>query len=99
MVVVCGSGAAGTELAFGYKKRWSTIFGKEIKVSIVSNKSHVLDGANESTLAQVNRKLEEHNIDVIKNERVSRIEADGVVFESGQKQMCNVAVWATGAEP
>ena len=26
-VIVCGSGAAGTELAFGYKARWSKLFG------------------------------------------------------------------------
>ena len=26
-VVVCGAGAAGTELSFGYKKRWSKLFG------------------------------------------------------------------------
>lgn len=25
-VIVCGSGAAGTELAFGYKARWSRLF-------------------------------------------------------------------------
>ena len=26
-VVICGAGAAGTELAFGFKKRWSDVFG------------------------------------------------------------------------
>lgn len=26
-VVICGAGAAGTELAFGFKRRWSDIFG------------------------------------------------------------------------
>lgn len=43
-VVVIGQGAAGTELAFGYKRRWSDLFGQEIKVSIVSHSDHVLVG-------------------------------------------------------
>jgi len=43
-VIVCGSGAAGTELAFGYKHRWSKLFGQEIKVSIVSDTHRVLEG-------------------------------------------------------
>mmetsp|Transcript_12866 Transcript_12866/g.15286 ORF Transcript_12866/g.15286 Transcript_12866/m.15286 type:complete len:119 (-) Transcript_12866:964-1320(-) len=29
-VAVCGAGAAGTELAFAFKKRWSQVFGQEI---------------------------------------------------------------------
>jgi NADH dehydrogenase FAD-containing subunit len=26
-VIICGAGAAGTELSFGFKKRWSEVFG------------------------------------------------------------------------
>lgn len=66
-VVVCGAGAAGTELAFGYKKRWSELFNTDIKVSIVSNKNTVLDGGHPSALKQINRKLKEHKIGVIPN--------------------------------
>ena len=29
-VAVCGAGAAGVELAFSYKTRWSKLFGQEI---------------------------------------------------------------------
>lgn len=97
-VVVCGSGAAGTELAFGYKKRWDKLFKTDVKVRIVSNKATVLDGSHPSTLMQIQRKLKEHGIGVIANESVDRIEADCVVFKSGRKEPCNVAVWATGAE-
>ena len=52
-VVVCGSGAAGTELAFGYKKRWDKLFKTDVKVRIVSNKATVLDGSHPSTLMQI----------------------------------------------
>lgn len=36
-VIVCGAGCAGCELAFGFKNRWLKLFGREIKVSIISN--------------------------------------------------------------
>jgi len=38
-VAVCGAGAAGVELAFGYKSRWSKLFNKDIKVTLISSKS------------------------------------------------------------
>ena len=44
-------------------------------------------------------KLAERKINVVYNEVVKEVEADGVVFESGSKFSCNVTVWATGAEP
>ena len=47
---MCGAGAAGIELAFGFKNRWSKLFGQEIKVTVVSSKTTVLDGASNSTL-------------------------------------------------
>jgi len=36
---------------------------------------------------------------VIYNENVLKIEKDGVLLSSGRKFSCDVAVWATGAEP
>lgn len=36
-VVVCGAGAAGVEMAFGFYKRWSDLFKRHIKVSLVCN--------------------------------------------------------------
>jgi len=47
---VCGSGAAGTELAFGYKKRWDRLFNADIRVKIVSNRDTVLEGVHPSTI-------------------------------------------------
>ena len=35
VVVICGAGAAGTELAFAFKRRWTDLFGKEIQVSLI----------------------------------------------------------------
>lgn len=49
-VAVCGGGAAGVELAFGYKARWSKLFGQEINVSVITNKDKVLHGAHPDTV-------------------------------------------------
>ena len=61
-VVVCGAGAAGTELAFAFKRRWSNVFGQDISVTLISKEATTLPGANESTLKLVEKKLQEHEI-------------------------------------
>ena len=35
-VVVCGAGAAGVELSFGFKARWNQLFNTEIDVTLIS---------------------------------------------------------------
>ena len=49
-VVVCGAGAAGTELSFGFKQRWSKLFKKDISVTLLSSTDTVLRGAHDSTI-------------------------------------------------
>ena len=49
-LVVCGSGAAGVELAFGYKERWSKLFGCDVKVTIVSSSESILKGSHPETI-------------------------------------------------
>ena len=49
-VVVCGAGAAGTELAFAFKQRWSDLFKKDVKVTLVANDDTILKGVHESVL-------------------------------------------------
>lgn len=49
-VVVCGAGAAGTELAFAFKQRWGDLFKKDIKVTLVANDDTILKGVHESVL-------------------------------------------------
>jgi NADH dehydrogenase FAD-containing subunit len=49
VVGVCGAGAAGIELAFGYKSRWSKLFNQHINVTIITSRSNVLEGYNEKT--------------------------------------------------
>ena len=47
-LVVCGAGAAGVELAFGFKRRWNDFFGKEIDVTLVGTHGEVIGSDNKS---------------------------------------------------
>lgn len=98
-VAVCGAGAAGTELAFAFKVRWSKLFGKPIRVQLISNTDHIIPGACESVREATLQKLKEHNIEVIYNGRVTKITPEGVHLKDGRVVECNQPIWATGAEP
>lgn len=43
--------------------------------------------------------LKEHNIDTVYNAHVAEVTPHAVILTDGTKIDCNVAVWATGAEP
>ena len=96
-MVVCGAGAAGTELAFAFKARWSKIFNQEIEVTLVSARSTVLSGADASVIELTSRKLAEHRINVVYNSHITSIDPSGVTLRDGRHLACNVPIWATGA--
>ena len=98
-VVVCGAGAAGTEMSFAFKRRWSDYFGQEIKVTIVGSSERPVPEQPEVTRKQIIRKMKERNIEYIGNSHVKEITAEGVVLADGTLIPCTVPVWATGAEP
>jgi NADH dehydrogenase FAD-containing subunit len=58
-----------------------------------------MEGADESLVREVSRKLAEHGINVVYGEVVKKVRHDCIVFESGNRFPCNTPVWATGAEP
>lgn len=49
-VIVCGAGAAGVELSFAFKERWSKLFEKEIKVTLLGAKDVPMYGSDQSTI-------------------------------------------------
>lgn len=98
-VAVCGAGAAGTELSFAFKKRWSELFGQEIDVTLIAREPAPLYLECDALRAYIDRKLKEKNIHVVTNGEVKEVLEDGVVLEDGRKIECNVPIWATGAEP
>ena len=98
VVVVCGSGAAGTELSFAFKARWSKYFGEEIKVTLIGSSEEPVPEQIDITRRNIIRKLKEHNIEYVGGQHITEIKEDGVVLSNGDVVPCNVPVWATGAE-
>lgn len=98
-VVVCGAGAAGTELAFAYKARWSKLFGQEIKVTLLSNHDQILKGECNDIKTLVMKKLGDKNIEVFYDCDVRDITVDTIYLKDGRSFKSNAAVWATGATP
>ena len=96
-VVVCGAGAAGTELAFAFKKRWEKVFNNEISVTIVGANNTVLHGSDPCVIEETTKKLAEHRISVVYNKTVSAIDPSGVTLSDGTHLPCNAPIWATGA--
>ena len=96
---MCGAGAAGVELAFGFKKRWGDLFKREIKVSLVCPSHEIYPGEENRYLRQeILRKYEEKNIHVIYDGVVKSLHEDHILLEDGRLIPCLVPVWATGAE-
>ena len=48
---------------------------------------------------EVLRKFAEKKIKVVVDARVSKVTTEAVHLEDGRQIECNVAIWATGAEP
>jgi NADH dehydrogenase FAD-containing subunit len=49
VVAVCGAGAAGTELSFAFKARWTKFFGEEIKVTLIGSSDKPVPEQKEAT--------------------------------------------------
>ena len=97
-IAVCGSGAAGIELSFAFKNRWSKLFGRDIKTQLLCSDSDIMRWESDSVRELTKAKLREHNIDVVMDARIDHVEAGGVVLKDGRRIEANVPVWATGAE-
>lgn len=99
-VVVCGAGAAGTELSFAFKARWGKVFGEDIKVTLIgSDPDLAAPDQNVAARLQIDRKLKEKGIKYMGGHHIKEVKAGGVVLEDGTEVECTVPVWATGAEP
>ncbi len=95
---MCGSGAAGIELAFAFKNRWSRVFKKDVKCYLLCSDTDIMKSESPAARELTKKKLKDHGVEVIHSARIERIEEDGVLLKDGRKVHCNVPVWATGAE-
>lgn len=48
---------------------------------------------------EINRKLAEKQIQIITSKRIKEVKPDCVILDDDREIACDVAVWATGAEP
>ena len=69
-VVVCGAGAAGTELSMAFKRRWSDYFGQEIKLTLVASHDEPVHTEAAQTKYLIKESLKEKGIDVVTNKHV-----------------------------
>jgi selenide,water dikinase len=98
-VVVCGGGAAGTELSMAFKARWTKLFGEEIQVTLLCSKDGALPAEPPATRKLIKQVLEERNIKIETGCRVKKIEEGKVILEDGREFEATVPIWATGADP
>lgn len=88
-IAVCGAGAAGVELAFGFKRRWTDLFKQDIKVKILSASEEIMPTVHPSLRKQIQRRLIEQGIETIPNARVKSVQKDGVTLVDGRVIACN----------
>lgn len=98
-MVVCGAGAAGTELSFAIKTRWSKLFGTEIPVKLLAFDDTPLPHDPESTRNQINESLKNKGILVESKCVVKEVQKDKVILADGREFTSNVTIWATEAAP
>lgn len=80
VIAVCGSGAAGIELAFAFKNRWSRNFKKDVKCYLLCSASDIMKSDSEAARELTKLKLKEHGIEVVHNCRIDHIDEEGVVL-------------------
>ena len=56
-VIICGGGAAGTELSFSFKARWSQLFNKDITVRLLCSRDGPIPYSPLATRVEVERLL------------------------------------------
>lgn len=101
-VVIVGGGAAGIELAFCMKARWSKLC-PNLSVSIVnSGSSELLASESLSCRISLQKLLKKYNITVLHSPyRVSRVTKSYLHFDSGTSKEpplhYTYCIWATGA--
>jgi NADH dehydrogenase FAD-containing subunit len=98
-LAVCGAGAAGIELSFAFKNRWSKLFKQDIKTTLICSDSDIMLNESKAARDLTKAKLHEHGITIVPNAKVENIEEHAITLKDGRVIPCNVPVWATGAEP
>jgi selenide,water dikinase len=101
-VAIVGGGAAGIELAFGMKARWSQLFNDgthtaSVNVTLLNSGDKLMATENEMCRHATNAALESRGIKVRHNCRVMEVTATHVSLACGDAVPAEHVIWATGA--
>jgi NADH dehydrogenase FAD-containing subunit len=80
IIAVCGAGAAGIELSFAFKTRWSKLFNQNIQTTLISSEPDIMLNESKAARDMVKSKLKEHGISVVHNAKVHHIEPNQIVM-------------------
>jgi selenide,water dikinase len=96
-LLVIGGGAAGVELAFGFRAALADI--PEAQITLLQSAAQILPDVSRSAQQQVLATLEDYGIEVRRG--LGRLEPDaqGVRTAAGEIFTGTTVVWATGAAP
>ncbi len=104
-VVIVGAGATGVELAAELHKttRQLVAYGleridpdRDIKLTVVEGAARILPQLPERLSEATEKILRKLNIEILTNERVTHVSADGVTTSTGKAVAAELVVWAAG---
>lgn len=104
--VIVGGGATGVELAGQVSdlitKEMKLFYGdvptEMCKITLVHAGKRVLEQLSEASSEQAKMRLEDLGVDVLLEETVTEVTADGVVLASGERITSNSVFWTAGTE-
>ncbi len=82
-VLVVGGGAAGVELSFGFKARWSKLFNQEINVKHLVYEADAIMHQSQAMRDLVRQKQKEKNIHTMYGVNVVEVNPEGVKTKDG----------------
>ncbi|MDO9521038.1 MAG: NAD(P)/FAD-dependent oxidoreductase [Pseudohongiella sp.] len=105
-IVIVGAGATGVELAaevhhaipvlarYGLDR----IQPADVTITLVESGSRILSGLDDRTAAEAHKELEKIGVQVLLNESVSEVSADGITTKSGRFVSAQLRVWSAGVK-
>jgi NADH dehydrogenase len=103
-IVIIGGGPAGVELAgslaemkkYILPKDYNELNPKEVDIYLIEANSNVLASMSMKSSAAAERYLQKMGVLVMKNNRVSDVDADFVYLQDGSKIMSKNVIWTAG---
>jgi len=96
-IVVVGAGAAGVEIAFNLRARYTLLSSSRARITIVDGASQPLRDRSAAAAKLARRALTQHGIGLRLGSEVSEVREGAVRLADGQELPADLTIWATGA--